>query len=150
MKHRHCGRLCPIALLALVVPLVAIAQPQATPAATAEPGAGPAPLPQRASSGEEAALQVITAEGQARVAELVARMQVEPERAEEIQQQIVQVKFDARVRFLQAKIEFARQSGDQPGLQAAQAALTALLDPPPPQTVPTERERPEHTSEEVR
>lgn len=149
MKHHHCGRLCPIALLALVVPFVAIAQPQAMPAEP-ETSAGPVQLPQRVAAGEESALQVIMADAQLRVAELVARLQAEPERAQEIQQQIVQVKFDARVRFLQTKVEFARQSDDQPGLQAAQTALTALLNPAPPEAVPNDRERPEPTSEEVR
>jgi hypothetical protein len=143
MKHRHCDRLCLIALLALVVPFVAIAQPQTM-------SAEPAPLPQRAPAAEEAALQVIVADGQARVADLVARLQAEPERAEEIQQQIIQVKFDARVRFLQAKVEFARQSDDQPGLQAAQTALAALLNPPTPETVPADRERPDPMVREVR
>jgi hypothetical protein len=149
MKHRHCDRLCLIALLALVVPFVAIAQPQATPAEPA-PGAGSAPLPQRASTDEEAALRVIVADGQVRVADLVARLQAEPERAEEIQQQIIQVKFDARVRFLQAKVEFARQSDDPSGLQAAQTALAALLNPPTPETVPADRERPDPMVREVR
>lgn len=143
MKHRHCGRLGLIALLALVVPCLTLAQPQAMSAA-------PAPLPQRAPAAEEAALQVTVADGQARVAELVARLQAEPDRAEEIQQQIVQVKFDARVRFLQAKVEFARQADDQPGLEAAQTALAALLNPPTPETVPTDRERPDPTVREVR
>lgn len=149
MKHRHCGHHRSITLLALVVPFVAIAQPQATPAEP-ESSAGPVELPLRADTDEEAALQVIVADGQARVAALVAQLQAEPDRAEEIQQQIVQVKLEARVRFLETKVEFARRSDDPSGLQAAQTALAALLDPPTPVAVPADRERPDPSAREVR
>lgn len=117
-------------------------------AATAQTAA-PAPPP-RPLTPEEAALQAITAEGQALVADYLAQGEADPSRMEQVQREITRVKTETRVRYLRALVDFARQRGDERALQEAQAALEATLRPPVPAVVPNDREQTDLKAREVR
>ena len=120
---------------------------QAAPAVPASPGVS---APIHALSPDEEALRQILSEGQARVAALLADGQgVDGGRMQQIQKEIVKVKSETRIRFLQAKVELARRDGDEPELAAAQQALELTLNPPAPAPAPSDRAEKDPKTREV-
>ena len=153
------------ALTILSLPILAIAAPPAAadePQARALNGAAVAdtltravdpatmPPPPRPLTPREAALRQIVADGQARVAALLAQGQADPSRLEQVQVEIGRVKAETRLRFLQAIVDFARQGGDERELLEAETALEAALHPPVPAPVPNDRAQTDPTAREVR
>jgi hypothetical protein len=118
--------------------------------APAMPAAPGAPAPVRPLSPDDEALRQILSEGQARVAALLAEGQgVDGARMQQVQKEIVKVKTETRIRFLQAKLELARRDGDEPELAAAQQALELTLNPPAPAPVPSDRAEKDPKAREV-
>lgn len=133
-----------------------IAPGAAAPAATIDPAsvAGPgaagaaAPVPSvarpaPAPGSEEAVLEEIMAESRAEVAALGERLAAasDPQEQLRLQHAIVQAKTDARLRFLQAKVDFARERGDEAAAQEALLVRDHVVNPPKPAPVATVEKR---------
>ena len=81
----------------------------------------------RRVSPEDLALKQILAEGQAKTDDLLSQAQGDPARLELVRGEIVKIKADTDVRYLQAKLAFARARGDAQEIATLERALAPKL-----------------------